>query len=298
MSTLTAATVRRLAMIKYMFQRGLEQSRRSAPLSTLAVLSFHDAAELFLRLACEHNCITQGTQKWDNTKFNEYWNLLAPVAAVTQQSGMDRLNRARNNFKHAGNTVSDTDLEFFRVTVWSFFEDNTVSLFSGATFQTVSLTDLVESPKTREELLKCEERWQAGDAKETTACLGRAYKYLVAYYSQKHGDDYFPAYSLARLPHKFGISLPDYSRPIEQLQEVVSVLSMGVDFRKYGRFRRLTPHLIWVASGDMIIQHGLRPVPFSQEEYDFCYDFVIACALTLQEVDIPVTPSAAGDPTK
>lgn len=47
-------TVQRLAFIRFLYEQGVSQADQPEPLSATAVLSFHDAVELFLRLAAEH----------------------------------------------------------------------------------------------------------------------------------------------------------------------------------------------------------------------------------------------------
>lgn len=46
--TLDKAVTRRLAFIRYLFNRAVEQSKKSEPLSSVSLLMFHDAIELFL----------------------------------------------------------------------------------------------------------------------------------------------------------------------------------------------------------------------------------------------------------
>ena len=46
--------VGRLAFIRFLYSEGVQQSRRPQPLASTAVLSFHDAVEMFLLLAAEH----------------------------------------------------------------------------------------------------------------------------------------------------------------------------------------------------------------------------------------------------
>lgn len=147
MPPLTAATIRQLALIKYMFRQGSEQSHQPSPLFVVALLHFQDAAESFLHLACLHHGITVPAQ----CKFLQYWAVLAGVGTVLHGPEMDRLNKARVNFKHHGNLPNEQDMEFFRVTTQAFFDDNTPLLF-GRGFEDVSMVDLVSCAPSREHL--------------------------------------------------------------------------------------------------------------------------------------------------
>lgn len=46
--------IRRLAFIKYLYRIGIQQSEAAEPFASAALLTFHDAAELFLQLSAEH----------------------------------------------------------------------------------------------------------------------------------------------------------------------------------------------------------------------------------------------------
>ena len=50
---LSTETMRRLAIVKYLYTQALEQERKGDPLAGLALLPFHDAVELFLQVAAE-----------------------------------------------------------------------------------------------------------------------------------------------------------------------------------------------------------------------------------------------------
>lgn len=45
--------IKRLALIKYLVTQGNNHSRMHEPINALSVISYHDAADLFLQLAAE-----------------------------------------------------------------------------------------------------------------------------------------------------------------------------------------------------------------------------------------------------
>lgn len=69
-----------------MFQQGVAQSRQPSPLFVVALLSFQDAAELFLHRAWEHHHVAVPKQ----APFLDYWKLLAAAGPVRHEPGMDR----------------------------------------------------------------------------------------------------------------------------------------------------------------------------------------------------------------
>lgn len=74
---------------------------------------------------------------------------------------------------------------------------------------------------------------------------------------------------------------------IEAMQGAIKTLALGVDYRKYARFKRLTPQLQRVMSGDLVVQRPAsgRAAPPSADDARFCLDFVIESALALAEFD-------------
>ena len=77
---------------------------------------------------------------------------------------------------------------------------------------------------------------------------------------------------------------------IESLQQAVKILSLGIDYRRYVKFRLLTPHIFKTIDGTYHIQRvqwGSEGKP-TIEDVQFCIDFVIESAVTLQEFDFSV----------
>jgi hypothetical protein len=70
-----AYVVARLGYIWFLHQDGIDQARRPHPMSPAAILSFHDAAELFYILALGH----KGVQVNPKTPFEDYWRELSKV---------------------------------------------------------------------------------------------------------------------------------------------------------------------------------------------------------------------------
>lgn len=77
---------------------------------------------------------------------------------------------------------------------------------------------------------------------------------------------------------------------VEALQVAVKILSLGVNYRRYVKFRLLTPHIARALAGNYLISRGNwgeKGVP-SVEDVQFCIDFVIESAVILQEFDFNV----------
>ena len=84
--------------------------------------------------------------------FMGYWPALSAKltggADLTGQVGMDRLNRLRNGFKHAGTLPGLAAIEQARGDVTSFMEDNTLAVF-GIPFSGIDMADVISHDDTR-----------------------------------------------------------------------------------------------------------------------------------------------------
>lgn len=156
--------LRRLALLKSMFREAQDECRRPSPWNATAVLHLHDVVELFLSLACDHH------GKRIDHSFMEYFNVLRGVADLRRE-GMERLNRARVDFKHYGNLPHDEDLDFFRFAVETFLEDATPKLFGGMKFAEISLIEVIACETAKAHLAAAQVRWEAQRHREATESL-------------------------------------------------------------------------------------------------------------------------------
>jgi hypothetical protein len=97
--------LKRLAFIKYLFTIALDQSYLPEPAGAAAILTFHDAIELFNQLACEYLDIDTIGKGSKQINFIEYWDLISLKLSqpLPQKESMNRLNKARVALKHHGN---------------------------------------------------------------------------------------------------------------------------------------------------------------------------------------------------
>ena len=70
---LTEDETRRLSFIKYLYLLGGDQSRQAQPHASAAILTLHDAVELFLHLSAEFHKVEVGKKTLD---FADYFGRL------------------------------------------------------------------------------------------------------------------------------------------------------------------------------------------------------------------------------
>lgn len=296
---LSPNTVKRIAFIRFLYSQGLEQAARPQPLAATALLSFHDAVEMFLLLAAEH----LGVNLDRNTTFDGYWTQVAAQASVQlpSRNAMRRMNNSRVNFKHHGSIPSATDLDQFRGDVTTFFTDATWAVFD-ADFTSIDMTDLVTQQAALSKIRDAEAHVGRSDYIEALALLSEALDDLLDDYSARKrishdttaftfGPRQFDIESALRAvtpdpDRNFGIRdlFWGMTRAIAEMQHALRVLAVGLDYRRYARFDMLVPHPFRDVDGNRTV----RPVPGIQvgdEEYQFCKLFVIEAAIQLAEMD-------------
>lgn len=296
---LTETTLQRLAFIRYLYTTAVEQSRQPEPLGAASILTFHDSIELFLQLASEH--LNTGDKK---PGFIDYWNLLEPKlpkGGLSQKESMRRLNKSRVALKHHGTLPSKMDIEAFRASATNFFEENTPLVF-GIEFSAISMINLVTCTEARGSLEEASQLIEEGRIEDALDKIAIAFAQLIDDHENRKRTRY------GRSPFFFGESLTfntgffmeiedrkladfvDKVRDsIEAMQSAMKLLSLGLDYRRFAKFRLFTPLITKLLSGEYSLDRVKREEPPSVNDCYFCYDFVVESAIRLQEFDFEVS---------
>jgi hypothetical protein len=245
----------------------------------------------------------------------EYWDLLNKKLNPKELAGresMRRLNKARVALKHHGTFPSDLDIEAFRATATSFFQDNTPIVF-GLNLDDVSLVEYVSPERSRTLLKEAQAAIKNGEILEALDKVGIAYAEMISDYEDRKRDRFYQS------PFHFGPELtfhdafsmslrgnrsPEVRRlaefvdrvkeSIEAIQGAIKVLALGMDYRKYSKFKRLTPLITRMGNGDWYVvrhQFDQESTP-TRDDALFAIDFVIESALALAEFDYSLSHSA------
>lgn len=288
---LDEAKMRRLAMIQYTYTMAVEQSHKPEPLNMVSIVLFHDAVELFLALTSEHLNVGK-----TGKEFMAYWDAISqklPGSDFGQKDSMKRFNEARVNWKHYGITLPNAEIEDFRSNVVSFFRENTPKVF-GFAFEEISMAVLVQEKEVRDRLVKAEQLVSAGEIQSAIQEIAFAFFNLMDGFEAKIiQENSFhlnrPFLSLHSFSHIESVApkeLSKFAKEIEKelstLHERMKLLSLGIDYRRYIRFQGLAPFVYRTGNGAYHVSPGTGKGR-SHHDYLFCYQFVIECALRLQE---------------
>jgi len=285
-----------------MYNAGIEQSQKPEPFCSLSILTFHDAIDLFLGLSLEFlsHQLTNLPKERDKIYFMDYWKY---VPQLSQKLSMQGLNEARVSFKHGSNIPGKLTVEINRDRATQFFEEHTRKIF-GVEFKDISLIEMVQCDETKKHLREAEQMLEQGKIEEavTNAALGFV-KLIDDYENRKRGEfgrsPFFFGESMTFLGSSFVVGsrlgpfqkLADFvdrtKDSIEALQDAAKILSLGIDYRRYSRFRLLTPRISRIPGGNYHPHNahwGSRGSP-TADDVRFCINFVIESAVILQDFD-------------
>jgi hypothetical protein len=290
--------INRLALIKYLYKIGIEQSNQSETIASFSILSLHDSIEMYLKLLAEHLNINS-----DKFSFLDYWT---NIPSLTLKESMRNLNARRVNIKHKGLLPSKADIEISRVNSTDFFEQNTLTQF-GVDFKDISLFSLVKYINVRKHL---EESQKALDENKIETCIETvaiAFNELMSSYEDSKLDNFStsPFYfgkdmsSLSSDRMGIGRDRNDYDGKklaefvdkvkdsLDGIQKAVKIISFGIDYKKFVKFKLLTPTMRRTTAGNHIA-HVWGTKKWSKEDCQYCIDFVLDSSLKLQEFDFEI----------
>lgn len=290
-------TTRRLAVIKQLYKLGISQSYDSEPVNGFCLLSFHDSVEMFMKLCADINNISITR----NDRFEHYFIKLPNLQG---QATMTNLNNKRVALKHHGILPSKLDIEISRANVSDFFIQNT-PLFFNVTFDEISLISLIKYDTVRQylELAVGDLNGQNFESAIINSQIAFA-ELLFCYEDDKFHNWNSPFYPFRGIEHTtshrlkeiLGHEFDNYTDQIQKsllsLRDITKILGYGLDYKKYAKFKILTPHLNAWKEGGGGRKYETMPnekINYSKKNAEFCFDFVIDSYLKLQEYDFDVS---------
>jgi hypothetical protein len=294
--TISHVTLQSLSFAKYLHYTACEQSRSAELLAAASLLMFHDALEMFLQISAEH--LNSGS---NHPSFMDYWHILSPQLegqSLPQKESMRRLNKARVSLKHNGTLPSRLDIEAYRAAATNFFAEACPLIF-GIPFEDLSLIEYVSSDDVREHLQKAEACSQSGDLSTATDEVAVAYEKLIDSYSQEKTKECNETYSFTSSINllsgqRLRLRDPEVQEVLSQMQETIRMLALGIDVKKYMKFKSNLPSVHQTMDGKYHTHRIIRSSawkPPNKQYIEFCILFVVACAIRLDE---PASIATAG----
>jgi len=290
--------IKRLALIKYLYKLGIEQSRQSETLAAFSILSLHDSIEMYLKLLAEHLNI-----KSDNFNFLDYW---ANIPTLTLKESMRNLNARRVNIKHKGLLPSKADIEISRVNATDFFEQNTLSQF-GVDFNEISLFTLIQYENVRQHLETAQKALDENRIEDCIESVAVAFDELISIYEDSKsnyfgnspfyfGKDltFLSSHSIGigwdwddKVGRKLGEFVDKVKDSLDGIQKAVKIMSLGIDYKKFVKFNLLTPSITRTMGGKHVAEVWGKK-KWTKENCQYCIDFVFDSSLKLQDFDFDI----------
>ncbi len=282
---------KKLAIVKLLYNQGVQQSRYTGHSSSFSILSFHDSVEMFLKYLCQLkdvNC--------SNLNFMEYW---VKFPGLTLKEAMRSLNQQRVNLKHKGILVSELEIDFCLVNTTEFFKQNTKPFF-GVDWTEISLASLIKFEETKKYMQKATLAFNNSNREACIENTALAFNSLVHEFESNKINVYglspftFGTRSKLADPSKLNLEstrtveyLNQVNRSIKELQETMKIVAMGINFSEYSKFRLLTPIITRIRDQHLVAEL-MNEKNWSLDNCKFCIEFVINSALNLQNSNYDV----------
>jgi hypothetical protein len=280
--------IQRLSLVRYLFQKGIEQTHNSDPVSSFGLLHIHDSVEMCFLLACEKYGI-----KTDRLGFIEMFDsidneLKKKNKTLQYRNDAKSLNELRRDLKHKGKFPSKIHLQEIVITSRLLLEHISEECFQ-TNFQELSLVSLIYHDDVKLFLQSAIEFWAQGNESLASEKLSLAFSTLLGKYNHisPFNDNFEYNYSgsgsyhyehpVGRIEH-FLYELID---GIQHLEGITQVLTYGIDYKKFHQFQFLTP-TVTKEKNKTEFNHNNRK-KIGEEDFQFCINFVVECALQLQE---------------
>ncbi len=299
---LTLEIKKRLSFIKYLYEFAREQSKLAPPKNFFSILMFHDSVELFLHLSAEY--LDADLHK---IYFMRYFDRIDEKLVdqnLTQKTAIDTLNRERVSLKHYNLYPNPDNIENHRVNTQNFFEENCPIVF-GIQFAEVSLLNLIQDEEVKEFLKKAQNDFNNESYKESLENIAIAFFILLENYetSKKvYGKSPFEIGDNLDFRMHFAIDriindelIDSLLKTVLRIQDVLKIMIYNLDYRRYLKFRLLTPERVMYAKDVRFSATWLSKKEnsdFRKEDVEYCLNFVIESALKLYEFEFEIDKDA------
>lgn len=288
---ITQVESERLSVIKYQLDVAREQSKSPAPLNSFSMNTMQDATESLLSLVADHVRAPLGKKQDFISIFDAVMEKIGESDLTGFRASMLAMNTARVNFKHHGNVPAETTIRRHLDRVEEFAQSLIKAVFD-VDLRDVSLTLFVRCEEARVKLESAQSSWIAGDSSSALRDLRISFDELVRDYEKR--KVWYPGRSLfstkpnflpsKREQKKAGKTVEKLFEWMENVDDWVKNLSLGIDMRRYAYFDAHTPRISRMLSGAIHV-HLAEGVDVTEESFQRCFKFVLDTALSFAADD-------------
>ena len=238
-----------------------------------------------------------------NVNFGDYFSKLPDLQC---NATMANLNSKRVNLKHYGSLPSKLDIEISRANVADFFEQNT-PLFFNVNFNDISLISLISYKEVRDYLVEAQDALSKNDFEISIQNSQIAFKELLVIHKEENSirfnsspfrmtqdfsflNSFFMG--IRKDNKKMGEFVDRVGKSFEEMENTVSIIGFGIDYKKYCKFRLLEPIMNVFRDEEKRnyeVFNGLLDNRIcDKKNAQFCFNFVIDSALKLQKFNMDI----------
>jgi hypothetical protein len=290
--------IKRLTYTKYIYNKGMEFLSQRTPVSdALSILLFHDASEQLLLIVADKLGIST-----TNITFLDYWEKVKKKSKhLPNKNEISKLNKMRVGFKHHGILPNHEECRDISYVLNSFFSSVSHDILD-IDFSNLSLADLINYDEVRDCIKNAENFLIQENFEESIVESAKAFAFL----EKRMEGDYYHSFVISDLKAFNGLKEAERTISIgmdrdidkcyregfrearEKLQEIIKNLNpllLGIEIRKYQKFKLLTPVVNVSFPGQTYVSKGgyyQNRFNFNKDNALFCINVVIDSALKFQ----------------
>jgi hypothetical protein len=244
---------RLLAYSKEFFVAGERELEQNTGLAHMqAVLKFHDAVEYCVRAIVEEHNVNHDRNA-DLVPLMKCISQSITTKKLPLSSQIDFLNTTRGKIKHHASVPSLEDVQRCHLYARDFLQQVTKE-YLNVDFISVSRLLLVEDKSVRCHLEQAEEKVKEGDYLEALIEAKKAfYVARPSNHTFVSKDSFFSSFFLTSSFRDIEALREPIGRIVDKvndLEDSIALLMMGVDVIKLRRFEQITPHFVFSVNGD------------------------------------------------
>lgn len=289
--------MKRLSFAKYLVSIGDLNSENVIPFSATSILNYHDAIEFLFDLILEDNGLSSNDFSFMRCfdKINEIIESSNKTPS-SLRGGLEKLKDRRVNLKHKGYFPSESDIQEAKSLTLNLFNEFCYKIYS-LNYGEISLIYLLNDSKTKDYLLQVNEN---DDMETIVSNLSIAFEYLLKDYDEtkktplrKSQYQFLKKEQLSCKKLKIDKNNPlkkyieNTNANLKSIAENMKILALGFDFNKYAQFRLYVPKAKLVPPGEFEPELTGNE-SLTNNQIEFCINFIIECALKLYSVDFKV----------
>lgn len=279
---------KQLILSKYLFKKGDDTLKDGSSFSAgLAISLFQDAVEILVwTIAKEYSISVKPADSFE--KLLDGINKIekdGKTLELAYRARMIELNKARVNFKHYGNLPAASEAEKFRDYVANFLTTTCTDYFN-INFNDVTLADIINNDEIRTKIKEAEQCFKDEDIQGSiTKCAYAGYlafntfdKILPRVDSTFTGSSILPDSDVNR---NANVAFRYYGGYMNTLRDLTLASLLKIKVIDYLQFKQIAPQVLRSGNGSFqAVWLGPKP---TQKDASFCIDFVITCALAIEE---------------